>query len=339
MTPVTPVTARTGTTLGMISALLAVACFSVNDASIKFLSGDYALHQIVLIRSVLVLAILLVMIVPFQGGYGGLRTRRLHLHLLRAAFVVIANMTFFVGLSVLPLADATAVFFFNPLLITVLSVVVLGERVGALRWMAVLVGMAGVLIMLRPGGGFQPAMLLPLAAGASYAALSIMTRKIGGTENAASMVFYTQLTFVAVCAVIGLAAGDGAWSGRGGTMFEFLLRGWVWPAPGDYPVLLLIGVAAAFAAFFISQAYRIAEASAIAPFEYATMPAVIILGVLIFDEWPDAVSWVGMFLIVGAGLFVFWRENVHGRRAAPARLSARRPVGPAGVEGTGHVPD
>lgn len=118
-------------------ALGASFFFSINDMAIKFLSGDYALHQIVLIRSVIGLVILLAVIVPLEGGYSILKTNRLFMHFLRGLCVVIANMTFFVALAAMPLADAVAIFFVSPLVITVFSVIFLGETVGPRRWVAV----------------------------------------------------------------------------------------------------------------------------------------------------------------------------------------------------------
>lgn len=302
--------------LGAISALIAVTCFSINDASIKFLSGDYALHQIVLIRSVIALAVLFAVIVPLEGNLGAFKTKRFGMHLLRGCCVVFANMTFFLGLAVLPLADAVAVFFISPLIITAMSVIFLGEKAGPRRWLAIVIGLIGVLIMLRPGtDSFQPTLLLPFSAAFAYAGLHIMTRKIGGTESAATMSFYIQLTFILVSGGIGLGLGHGQFSGQGGAMFEFVLRGWSWPAIYDWPVLALLGVSSAMGGYFISQAYRISEASVIAPLEYLAMPAAVIFGVIVFGEWPAPMAWLGIVLIAGAGLFVAWREAQLERKA------------------------
>ena len=312
-------------TLGAISALIAVLCFSINDVTIKFLSGDYALHQIVLIRSVIGLVVLFVVIMPLEGGFHLLKTRRPVMHIARGLCVVFANMTFFTGLAVLPLADAVAVFFISPLIITALSVLILKEKAGRRRWIAVGVGMLGVLVMLRPGAeSFRIAMLLPVVAAVGYAILHILTRHIGGTERASTMAFYIQLTFILVSGSIGLVLGDGALSKGGDGMFEFLVRGWIWPAPEDYPLFALIGVSIGLGGYFISQAYRLSEASLIAPLEYTALIAAIIFGVVVFGEWPDFNGWVGSALIVGAGLFVFWRETAENRRPPLAHRGARR---------------
>lgn len=319
------VTLQRQTGMGAISALIAVLCFSVNDVAIKFLSGDYALHQITLIRSMIGISVLLGVIVPLEGGFQILRTRRLPIHMLRGLCVVFANMTFFTGLSVLPLADAVAVFYISPLIITSLSVLFLGEKVGLFRWGAVFIGMLGVLIMLRPSlDGIQVALLFPIAAAFGYAVLHILTRKIGLTESASTMAFYIQLMFIFVSGAIGLGLGDGAYSGRGGDVFEFVLRGWVWPAYVDYPILILIGVTSAAGGYCISQAYRLSEASLIAPIEYVAMPIAIFFGLVVFGEWPDLVAWTGTVLIIGAGLLVVWRERRISSIQALAHPKTRR---------------
>ena len=303
---------------GALCAAAAVVCFSVNDTAVKFLSGDYALHQVVLIRSLFGLAVMLGLMMPVTGGPAALATRRLGMHLLRAACVVFANMTFFLGLAALPLAEGVALFFVSPLVITLFSVIFLKETVGPRRWAAIAVGFVGVLVVLRPGTEvFQPAALLPVAAAIGYAALHMLTRHIGGTETALAMTFYIQLSFVVVAGAMGLAFGDGRFAGTGDASLDFLLREWVMPAPRDWGVLALVGLASAFGGYFISQAYRVAEAAVVAPFEYLAMPLAVLWGVLVFDEWPDGVALAGIALIIASGLVIIWRETM-ARRAPPA---------------------
>ncbi len=196
--------------LGALCAAISVIFFSINDVAIKFLSGGYALHQVVLIRSVIGLIIVVAVIAPLTTGWAIARTKRLKMHMLRGLCVVFANMAFFLGLAAMPFADAVAIFFISPLVITVFSVLFLGETVGQRRWAAIAVGFVGVLIMMRPGtAAFQIASLLPLAAAFCYAGIHIITRRIGGTESAATMAFYIQIMFIVVCLAMGLAVGDG----------------------------------------------------------------------------------------------------------------------------------
>lgn len=318
-----PASTRRNSLLGIFSALAATLFFSINDVSIKFLSGDYALHQVVLIRSLIGMVFLLAIIVPLEGGLSRLRTRNLGKHLLRGSFVVFANMTFFLGLAAMPLAEAVAIFFVSPLIITAFSVIFLGERVGPHRWAAVAIGMAGVLVMLRPGSGaFQLASLLPVAAAFGYAGLHMMTRRMGGTESAGAMTFYIQVMFILTSLAMGLAFGDGRFAGQENASLAFLLRSWVWPSPADLPIFAAIGIGSSMGGYFISQAYRLAEAGLAAPFEYVAMPMAIFWGLVVFGEWPDRVAWIGIALIIGGGLYMLWREALRGRKLAsetPAR--------------------
>ena len=294
---------------GPISALIAVICFSLNDMCIKFISGDYALHQIVFFRSIIGLGLLLGLLVPFSGGLLSLRTKRLGLHLLRGLCVVFANLCFFLGLASLQLADGVAIFFISPLLITVFSVIFLKETVGIHRWCAIFVGLVGVIVILRPGSSaFQFASFLPLAAALGYASLHMLTRYIGRTESALTMSFYIQVTFFLVSCLFGVAIGGGQFAGSENASLEFLMKAWAWPSLEDLPLFMLIGFASAFGGFFISYAYRNSEAGIIAPFEYFAMPLAVFWGYIVFAHWPDYLSLLGMTLIVGAGLYLIWRE-------------------------------
>ncbi|WP_022702427.1 DMT family transporter [Pseudorhodobacter ferrugineus] len=304
--------------LGIASAMGASCFFSINDSAIKFLSGGYALHQIVLIRSLIGMMVMFAIIAHAGTGLAAFRTRRLGLHLVRGGFVVTSNFCFFLGLAAMPIADAVALFFIAPLLITALSVPMLGEKVGPRRWAAVGVGLLGVVVMLRPGAGlFHPAMLLPLIAALCYAMLHMLTRRMGGTESAVTLTLYVQMTFTAVCILSGLVLGHGAFAGQSDPSLIFLTRAWEWPAAADWPILALVGLASAMGALLITHAYRSCEAALVAPFEYISMPLAIIFGLVIFDEWPDPLAWVGIALICGAGLYTVWRETRANPTAPP----------------------
>ena len=300
--------------MGALFALAAVMCFSLNDVGIKFLSDRYALHQVILIRSVIGTLVLLAVIMPLAGGLRVMRTRRLGAHLLRGVCVVFANMCLFLGLAAMPIADAVAVFFVSPLIITIFSVIFLRETVGARRWAAIAVGFIGVMVIVKPGTtAFQLASLLPIAAATLYAVMHIVARKIGGTESAATMAFYIQSTFIVASVIFGLTLGHGAYAGSGHPSLEFLLRAWGPIAPEDWPILVMLGVSGVFGGFFISQAYRLSEAAFAAPFEYVAMPMAIMWGVTVFGTWPAPTAWIGIALIIGSGLYLIWRESTKGR--------------------------
>jgi len=313
-------------TLGALCAVGASAAFTMNDMAVKALSGDYALHQVILIRSTVGMILTLALIMPLTGGWHQIRTARPAMHLLRGAFIVIANMSFFTALATMPLADATAIFFVSPLILAVLSVLILGETVGPRRWLAIGVGLVGVLVIIRPGGAsFTLVSLLPLLAAACYAANHIMTRVLGLKDSAATLAFYIQLTFFSVSLAVGLAIGNGRLdSGVHGPALEFLTRAWIWPPMADWGVLLLTGVGSAMGGLLISQAYRMCEAALVAPLEYVALPMAIIWGFFVFGDLPDRIAWIGITLILASGLYMIWRET----RARPAPLV--KPVKPVG---------
>lgn len=294
---------------GALCALAAAVFFSINDMAIKFLSDGYALHQVVLIRSLIGMTLWMVLIMPFSGGWRVVKTKRPVMHFIRGFCVVFANMSFFLGLAALPLAEAVAIFFVSPLIITVFSVAFLGEKVGPWRWGAIAIGFVGVLVIVDPRGAtFQIASILPLLAATSYAVLHILTRKIGKTESAATMLFYIQLTFILTSGAIGLALGNGRFSGNADLSLEFLTRSWTMPEITDWWIFVAIGIGSSAGGYLISQAYRLSEAAFAAPFEYLAMPLAILWGVLVFGEWPDLNAWSGIALIIGSGLVLLWRE-------------------------------
>jgi len=285
--------------------------FSLNDVGIKLLSGDYPLHQMVLVRALVGILITLCILLPLEGGYRQLKTPFLKIHLLRGFSVVISNMLFFTGLATISLPEASAIFFIAPLFITAFSVIFLGESVGIRRWLAVGFGLAGAIVMLRPGtSAFTYAALFPLFAAIAYAILQILTRKIGMREKASVMAFYIQMMFIVVCTTFGLLFGDGRFANPSNPSIDFLFRAWVMPQPLDFAIMVGLGISSGIGGYLISQAYRICEAALIAPFEYLALLLAIIWGISLWGEWPDLVAWTGIAMIFSAGLFVFWREVV-----------------------------
>ncbi|MFA3917242.1 DMT family transporter [Ruegeria hyattellae] len=315
---------------GIACIVVGMICISINDMIIKQLSGDYPLHQIVMFRASIGL-ILTLALVQYEGGFSILKTRQPLLHLLRGLLVVASNMCFFMALAVMPLADVTALFFVAPLFITLLSIPMLGEKVGPLRIGAVVVGFIGVIIMQRPweSGDALVAnrlvLLLPLLAALTYALLQLMTRKLGATTKASALACYMQAVFILVSLGFYLIAGDGRFAeGTDDPSLLFLFRAWVWPGEGDWIFLLALGMNVAVIGYTLSQAYRLADAATLSPFEYVGLPMAVFWGWLIWSELPDLEIWIGMILIMGAGLFVFLREQQKSRRLARRRVSVPR---------------
>lgn len=302
--------ARPKNLTGILLALGGGVMLSMNDLAIKFLSADYALHQIILIRAFISLLIVLIVIRVSGTAFAQLRTNRWREHLFRVTIVMISNVTYFLGLAAMPLADAVATAFIAPVLVTLMSAVILGETVGPRRWAAVAVGLLGVIVMTRPGSGMiQPAAILVLISACCYAGSHMMTRRMRDTESAMTLNFYVQIGFILVSSSMGLWVGDGHMAGGGGTL-AFLFRPWVLPDLSDLWAFLATGMAVGVGGLMMSQAYRTTEAALVAPFEYIGMPMAIFWGVLVFGTWPDPTAWMGIALICGAGLYTLWRETM-----------------------------
>ena len=300
--------------LGIACVVVAVTLLVLQDSLIKWLSGDYPLHEIVLVRAASATCVAL-FAMRLEGGIHLLRTHRLGLHLVRAGLLIVANSAFFLALAAMTIAEATAILFVAPVLITAFSALLLHEAVGPRRWAAVCVGLAGVIVMLRPGeGALRLVALLPIVAAAAYALMQILTRRLGTTERASTITFYAQASFIVVSIVMGLVTGHGRFAPEDDASLAFLLRAWTVPSVLDCALFLGIGVINGVGGYLMSQAYRVTRPSVLAPFEYVALPTAVMWGVVFFGDWPDLVTYAGMALICGSGLYVLHREAVLARR-------------------------
>ena len=316
-------------TIGILFVLSGVFFISINDMLIKQLSGGYPLHQMVFTRSIIGIMFSLIF-VQMEGGWQILRTNQPGLHVLRGLLIVTSNMTFFVALAVIPLADATALFFAAPLFITLLSIPVLGEKVGPLRLGAVVFGFLGVVIMQRPWEGVDTLgtsrliLLLPVVAALTYALNQLLTRKLGVKSKASALAVYIQGTFVVVSIVFYIVAGDGRFAeGSGNPSVQFLLRAWIWPAQSDFWLFGFLGFASAVIGYALSQAYRMADAATVAPFEYIGLPLAVFWGWFTFSELPVWEVWMGIAMILASGVFVYIREAQKKRTLVRGRMKGR----------------
>lgn len=295
--------------LGVTCITIGMATSSLMDATIKSMSADYPLHEIVMARS-LVAVFLTLAIVHYEGGLHLLKTPHLFVHLSRGGLFVVANMTFYLAIAAMPLAEATAIFFISPLIITALSVPILGEKVGWRRWLGVLTGFAGVLIIIRPGfSSFSFFSLLPVVAAFAYATSQIIARRMGSSEKASVKSFYIMLTFIVVSAAFWLLFGDGALEGRYDSGLDFLFRPWQWPNEIDALKMLAIGILVTIVGYMLNQAYTVANASLVAPFEFVALPLAVFWGYLFWNHLPDIAATIGMVLIAGSAVYVFIREK------------------------------
>ena len=294
---------------GILAINGTVIVFSSQDAVVKLLSESYSLWQIVCVRSI-VASLLIVAVAFFAKGRGAsLRSRRPGLQLFRGLLMFASYTLYYLGIVSMPIVDSAALFFSAPLFITLISIPLLGERVGAHRTVAVIIGFIGVLVMLRPGSdGFNVAAVFPLLGAAVYAYCATITRRLGDTESSLAITLYTMVVFglgSAAGSAIGMALFPGV---EGDGLDAMLVRAWTWPTGADLMVLALIGLVAALGHLGISHAYRITQVSIVAPFEYAYLPWVALIGYLVWGEIPASHTLWGIALVVGGGLYVMWRE-------------------------------
>jgi drug/metabolite transporter (DMT)-like permease len=295
--------------LGILCLCAGLGLFSVQDLILKLLSGGYPLSQAMVFRSLVALPLLL-LLAARDGGLGSLFTRGTKAMIGRGLVMFVAYAAYYLALPALPLATTVALYFSAPLFIVILSVPMLGETVGWRRGLAVLAGFGGVLVILRPGDSlFEWAALLPVVSGLSYGLSMIFARQLGTRESAAAMAFWGNFVFLVIATVMALGFG-GATAPDMHPSLAFLMRAWVWPTPLDATLMGGCGIIAALGLTLLTQAYRIADANVVAPFEYSAMLWGILWGWAFFAEWPDAVAWVGITVIMAAGLFVLWRERI-----------------------------
>lgn len=287
-TEMTQLRLRSLTGIGLMCA--GVACLSVNDAFAKTLAVGYEPVQVLFLRNLIALPFAAIIAVA-MGGRRALRSHRPRAHLVRGVLWLSAATLFFTGLRHLGLAEATTLVFAAPVFITALSALLLGEQVGWRRWSAVLVGFAGVLVVVRPGSAaFQPASLYPVATAVFYAALMISARWVDPRESVWTLMLYL--------------VGAGALLGG-------LISPFVWTAirPEDWWLFFGIALFGTAGMTMMTQAFRFAPAAVVAPFDYTALLWATALGWLIWGDVPDLVTYVGAGIIALSGLFIVFRER------------------------------
>jgi drug/metabolite transporter (DMT)-like permease len=278
--------------------LAAVLMFSIMDTIMKLLAAEFPAMQVAALRSLASLP-LVCLYVAWRGGFarGGARTIlrvRWPLHLLRAAIGILMLALFAYGVRGLSLAVAYSIFFVGPILITALSVLVLKERVNGARWLAIAVGMAGVLVVLRPSGEgfFTLGGLAILAAAVFYAVSAVTGRVLARSDSGEQMVFWLMLMMAAGATALAAPA-------------------WVAVEARHLPLLAGLAVSGFFAQLAITEAFSHGEASVVAPFEYTALACGVAIDWLLWKTLPDQYTLIGAAIIIGSGLYLIRHETTH----------------------------
>lgn len=309
---------------GIAFLLLGTTLFPIQDVIIKSLSDAYAVHQIVVMRGVFALPIV-VLAVRLENRSWRLRIGPPGLQIARAAAAFTSYLVYYMAMATIGLAETSAITFSTPIFVTIFAPFFLKEHIGLPRWLAVSIGLAGVLVIVRPGSAvFEPAVVLAVLAAVSYATSIILTRKLGPHSNGGSMTLVAVVFYIVAGLVVGLVFSQ-IESTSAHPSVAFLFRNWMWPEGGDWLLLVGIGLISGVGFFALSQAYRLAEASLVTPFEYTYLPWAVLWGWVFFGALPDTATWIGLFLIVGAGLMIVAREAQLARRGR--RRILRRGLG------------
>lgn len=279
--------------------LAAVGVFSLMDAGLKELTTHYPSLQVAALRGAASLPFVLAWALATVGIRPLLRVRW-SLHLLRGALGITMMVAFVYAIGILPLTTAYSIFFVAPLLITALSVPILGERVGPRRWTAIAIGLVGVLVLLRPTGEgmLSLAALAVLLAALMYSISAITVRVLARTDS-------TQSMMVWLMAMIAVGAG------------VLAIPGWVPLRAVDGWLILGVGIAGALGQYAITEAFRRGEASLLAPLEYTALVWGVLLDATLWGVLPGAVTWLGAAIIVASGLYLLRRERVHAEAEHP----------------------
>lgn len=281
--------------VGIAFMCAGVLCLTINDALAKWLGAFYPVVEVAFLRMLFALPMILAAALVF-GGPGALATRRPLAHFGRGLLATCATLTFFLALTLLPLAEVTAIAFAAPLFVTLLAVPLLGERPGPAQWIATVVGFVGVLLIVQPGSSaFTLAALLPLGTALAYGLLMLTARMLGRGETIwATMVYATLVPLVITAAMLP----------------------WYWQTPAleHLPYFIGLGFFGGLAMTLITQGFRIGIASVVAPFDYTGLIWATVFGWLIWGEIPSSLSVLGGLVIAVCGIYLAWEQARIGRR-------------------------
>lgn len=276
-----------------------VACLAGNHSIVPIVASEVGAFETSALRFIWALPMMLPWIILSKGDV--LRTKRQGLHFVSASLTALTTALLFLGLANLPLALATTLNFTAPLFTTIMAAVLLKERVEFARWAAVVTGFIGVMVILRPGFViFDPAILLPVCSAATLALWYFTLKRLGTTDSTATVTIYQTM-----------------WASL--LLFLIALPNWQMPSPTALGLSIAMAAMGTAAIFLMARAFELADASLVAPFDYARLPFVALFGFLLFDQIPGLYTILGAVIIIGSAFYVARRET---RMARPARLDS-----------------
>ncbi len=295
---------------GIILVLIAMATFSVHDAIIKFIFKEAALYEIYFGRTFIaaILSALYLLLtnqkIIFKTGYPILSIVRVILHFLAFSF-------YFISLTYMSLAVATALYFSTPLFMSILAKLFLKEDIGIRRWLAILFGFIGIFVILNPDfRDFDLKKLLPVVCALFYASSMTISKKTADKDNVHTQLFYFYIITIIICLTMFLLSGSGQFNKFDDPTMQFIFRDWFFNPIFTWKYIIAMGILASVAFTCIFKAYTSYSTSMTSIFEYSLIIWSVIIGYLIFNDIPTLRTFVGIILVVGAGIFIFIREEI-----------------------------
>ncbi len=299
-----------GNSGGAFFLIAGLFVFSLQDNIIKYFSGKYSVLEIVFIRGI-VAAYLIFLALLITNKTIPLVSKKPFLVIIRGTLGFISYTCYYLAVAAMPLAEVAAITMTMPLFVTILSTVILRERVGPRRWIAIIIGFLSIVLILSPTGKFDAlAVALSFAAAISYASHTIITRFLSSHDHPTTIAFNAIVVFTTLSVLISLMMHFQVFNvGDSHPSLLFLGRSWSNPSNPDFLLILLIGLIAATGFYCLSKAYCMSEASAVAPFEYTYLIWAVVFGYLFWDEVPSLETLLGILVLVGSSLYVWNRER------------------------------
>ena len=278
---------------GIYYLVIGMCVFTFQDIIIKLLSDKVNLFQILFIRSIMTIVFVLL--------YLTITKQTKLLSIFTPIMTTIRSLIFFIGLTL---------FYVSPFFITILSMFLLGEKIDFVRWVIIILGFSGVYFIANPNfEEFNYINLLPVLCALFYGIFMVFTKKYSTTESSFAQIFYLSLGSLIISGVLGLIVGDGKYYTNSNVSMNYLSRSWNFIDAGDIGLMLLSALCGFIGTVFLINAYRIGNPSRITPFEYSGLIPTMMLGYLIWDDIPTINTWIGILIIIGCGLYLFYREN------------------------------
>lgn len=294
---------------GILFLFLSLLVTSLHSIAVKWLGGSYPVLEMVVLRNFVALLFTLLFF-RMEGSQGLPTTRQYRGEFMRGIFLFFSYTTFMMGLAALPLAEVESIRISGPLMITILSVLMLGEKVEPVRWLALIIGFLGVLLIVRPGSAsFNIGSLFTLVSVLFYGLAVISTRRLQATDSSATMAYFSSLVYLVAALIltpITLLIGEVP---DAHPSIAFLLHDWSLPTLLDGAIMCGLGLAWAAFTYFLARAYSLAQASVAAPFEYLSLPINVMWGFVIWREVPTLSTWAGATLTILSGLYIILRER------------------------------